>query len=591
MLKDAFQNSNTPGLNFRLALKMMFVVGFIIVIVIAVLNYFFLHKLAESKIDQIKEMANTTSIVVSELALSSFYDRDQARMKKAMDNVFRESTNQAAGLLQVSVILFPSGIYYASTTKEFQNKKVGQSLLRKIELNTRSGTVSEMLNYEVDSRTIPVLQFLRNVVVAQKGEEKRIATIQILFDYGKILNKTREYLLIVGGIILLSAFIMIWIVYLPIMGAHKKLIEAFNQISRHNFNFTLQTGGNDDFGVLFNAFNRMVVHLQQYFGNKLAARSDSLGGGDSSEISSLLTEQSARKAEITCLCARIPEIQECIESDSPDSVADLILKFSDPFEKTVQECGGQVVKILGDKIYALFEGMNSIDNSIRTAVKVNQEWKVANHESKVLNRKLKNYGIGLHSAEGIAGTFGRTALNYTFIGRSAIVAEYLCSCAKREEILVSSSMMDKANVSYQLRTVSDPTPYNLPQAEEVFLITDVDVDKGSLLRNDASGASDLGALEADRSGQSDNLSASSSAVIHAKPARTRRPSVDSSITDMLEETLENAPLESIGTEELSGGPFDKTTENGRKGKKGEESSRKQQSLWEEFNSRIKDEKK
>ncbi|MBU3914738.1 hypothetical protein KKA14_04320, partial [bacterium] len=314
--KIGSQISGIPVFNFRLVYKVIIVAVLIILSTIAILYFFFIQDLAESKINQVKEMANTTSVIVSELALSSFYNRDQESMMKALNNSMREAGKAESGFLQISIILYPSGIYYASTNSDFHNKKGGQSLLNKIESNIEPITTVEKLNYKIGDQTIPVLQFLRNITIDKNGEKKRIAVTQILFDYSKILNKTGEIILLVGSIFLLAAIILIWLMYLPITKANNRLVAAFDQINMKNFDISLKTTDHGEIRLLFDAFNRMVAHLQDYFLEKQKSKIDSVFNNKDGSTPS--REISLRKAKITCLCARIPRIQEAIENNTSE---------------------------------------------------------------------------------------------------------------------------------------------------------------------------------------------------------------------------------------------------------------------------------
>lgn len=565
------QDTPMPAYSYRLVSKILLIVGFIIVGCVALLNFFFLDHIAAPQIRQIKEMARTTSVVVSDLALSSFYSRDKTQIIDALDKVLIETGGHESGLQQISVILYPSGIYYASTNREFQNKKAGQTLLRKIEKNAGRETFSELLNYEVNNRTTTVLQFLKNIYVNQDGEDKRIASVQVLFDYNRILRTSRLTLFLIGALILLLCLGLVCIIFLPVSAVYRKLFEGLQEVGHSHFNFSLPVTTRDETGILFRAFNRMNQNLQAYFKEGQATKIERLQEGE--EAAAGPGEHLLRKTEITCLCARIPGIQEMIEKSVSSAVDEYISEFLEPFEKTVQEYGGQVVKVLGDKVYTLFEGINSIDNSVRMALKINQSWQISNHERKVLNRKQKNFGIGLHSTEGVAGSLSRMTASYTFVGDAAAVAERLCSCAKMEEILISASMMDKTSGAYQHQVVKTISAEDLTMKEDVISITPLPVDDMGVGVRVKAGPAPMGGLT-DQGG--DSVTGQS------------KSSFESSITDMLEETLISSPLDPLNDQ---GERHSNNDDFGGFGLTGEPFDDSSQSLWETFNTIKKDEDK
>jgi len=358
------------------------------------------------------------------------------------------------------------------------------------------------------------------------------------------------------------------------------LLEALNQANRRNFEYTLQSRSNDEIGLLFSAYNQLAKQLKTHFGERLpsALRKPSEGDQDKSPVSA---QQSLRKAEITCLCARIPDIEKIIGGDAPDEVADYIHEFLTPFDATVQSFGGQIVKVLGDKIFAFYEGINSIDNAIRAAIKINQIWQGLNHERRVLDRDSLNYGIGLHSADGVAGSLSKTNWSYTFFGQASSIAAYLCLCAEREQILVSSSMMDRTSSAFQHKIVENLAPFGLSETE-VFLEISSNLQSTEIPEKEHSGAtSDLRTESSDmmietmvgneppqKSGSHDELSAG-----------LNRKAEDSTIPDMLEETLKATPLQSLNPEEMKDELPEESTLQDMKG--GTFSGDKSRSLWDQ----------
>ncbi len=567
-------NSKKKKINFfsfKLVYKVMLIAGLLVACVTAILNYLFIQNLAEPRIKQVKELANTTSIIVSELALSSFYEKNQDRMLSALIHSVEKVNGDDGGFLQISVILYPSGVYYASTNSDFVNKKVGQSLLKKLVENEGSNTVVEKLNYEFNDRTVPVLHFLRNISVIQRGEENRVAVTQILFDYGKILSKTRRTLFMASGAFLICIFGFVWIMYLPFTRVNKRIIQGFAEVEKNNFGIKLKTKDFGEIGILFDAFNRMTEHLNSFFQEKSKSKMNSVmssidnGSGTSREFV-------LRKSEVTCLCARIPLVQEMIEEKSLETIEDSINEFTEPFEAVVKEFGGQVIKILGSKVFVIFEGINSIDNSIRTALKINQKWQMINHERKVLDRKKLDFGIGLHSAESVAGIVGQSSMSYTIIGKAASIADYLCSCAKPEEILASSSLMDKASGSFQHQVLSDLVASEIEESEQVLIITNLRYSDDDLARRvshtknpDSMGSLSPSGQLMDEVGYDKHVSAVTGSI-----------SQETSIPDMLEETLSSAPLESIALNKESSTDYDEPVESDSDVDQG-----KKQSLWDE----------
>ena len=515
------------GIKYHLLVKLILIVTIVFVGGIAVLDFFFIDQLAKFKLDQLYETGETTSIVTSELALSSMYSRKQQYISQPLSQLFEKSSIQNDFLLQISVILFPSGIYYASTNENFKNRNIHPSLLQKLNQHKGKTTHIEKINYKIENKTITVLQFLRNIIVNNDKEEIHVATTQVLYNYRLIIDKTRQTLFMFGGITLVGVVLILAAIYFPISRDHLKLIEALKQVKKKNFDYKLAIKSKDEIGTLFTEYNDMVESVRYML---LQRSNGKLNGqnGDHSDLPSEMPDLTLRKTELTCLCTRIPKIQQHIQVDDSGSIASFVKKHLEPIDNASQSHGGQIVKIIGDKVFVLFEGINSIDNAIRAALKCNQKWKTINHERKVLGKEFLEYGIGLHSEIGLVGGLATSLENFTIIGEAASIAEYLCTCSSREEVLISSSMMEKTNGSYQHQGIE-----NLNRAllldEEVFILTGGVIPESELTDQNGEGVSLAG-----MNGDFEN---------------THERSYDASIPDILEETLSTSPLELVGIEE------------------------------------------
>ena len=515
------------GIKYHLLVKLILIVTIVFVGGIAVLDFFFIDQLAKFKLDQLYETGETTSIVTSELALSSMYSRKQQYISQPLSQLFEKSSIQNDFLLQISVILFPSGIYYASTNENFKNRNIHPSLLQKLNQHKGKTTHIEKINYKIENKTITVLQFLRNIIVNNDKEEIHVATTQVLYNYSLIIDKTRQTLFMFGGITLVGVVLILAAIYFPISRDHLKLIEALKQVKKKNFDYKLAIKSKDEIGTLFTEYNDMVESVRYML---LQRSNGKLNGqnGDHSDLPSEMPDLTLRKTELTCLCTRIPKIQQHMQVDDSGSIASFVKKHLEPIDNASQSHGGQIVKIIGDKVFVLFEGINSIDNAIRAALKCNQKWKTINHERKVLGKEFLEYGIGLHSEIGLVGGLATSLENFTIIGEAASIAEYLCTCSSREEVLISSSMMEKTNGSYQHQGIE-----NLNRAllldEEVFILTGGVIPESELTDQNGEGVSLAG-----MNGDFEN---------------THERSYDASIPDILEETLSTSPLELVGIEE------------------------------------------
>ncbi len=519
------KNPEISNYNFRSTIKALLIAIFIVVGIVAVLDTFFIEKLAAPELSQVYASGKAVSILTSEFALGSMYTRRQAYVGKALGGLFEKGENLSEHLVQISVVLLPSGVYYASTSKGLQSKKVHPSLLGKIEGNKMEGTSIDRINYRIGDRTTAVLQFLRNITVEKEGKRIRIAATQVLFDYNGIIAKTRYRIFMTGLLITVATLLLVPILVPPASRKHRQMVEALQQVARNNLDYRLPPAGKDEMGTLYRVYNEMADSLKKTVAERAKPSFNALQNyydGSSKKSANLVL----RKFDITCLCARIPGIQTHIEGHEPDSISAFVDDYMNAVKRSIQMNGGQAVKIIGDKVFFLFEGVNSMDNAIRAALKCHLVWLQQNHERKVHEKPLLNYGIGLHSAIGSAGKVTSSSESFTLIGEAAAIADFLCSFADREEMLITASMIEKANETYPHQTVSNPVQEHLPN-EEIFLLT------GGTLEESLTFHYSQRNFERGENSPDDNSSSGSRNAVKD----------GSSIPDILEETLSSTPLD------------------------------------------------
>ena len=106
----------------------------------------------------------------------------------------------------------------------------------------------------------------------------------------------------------------------------------------------------------------------------------------------------------------------------------------------VEQNGGDVDKIIGDAVFAVFEGDGRETRAVQAAIAIQRRLTASDLPLRV--------GIGVYSGSVIAGTIGtRDRLDYTVVGDSVNVAARLCSAAGENEIIADEPTVAKAGLS------------------------------------------------------------------------------------------------------------------------------------------------
>jgi len=560
MLKLGYsQTIEAPGYHVKLALKATLIISVFIVSIVAVLDQFFLEELSKTKLDSVKNNGKGSVLLVTELAKESLLNKNPSILRKSLNNIQQDIIKENQGLLQISVILFPEGIYYSSTRKDFLGKKVHSSLYKKIENHQGWNTVVSKLNYKLGDHAIPVLQFLQKVATQDEQGNQHIATTHILYDYSHVINSTRGDLIIIAILVLIGSILAVWGILIPISIVHNNVVNGLLQVSQNNYEVSLEGFLFDELSTLYQAFNKMTDYLKRE--SKKSAFLP-IPRDEVIQPSVVQESNSNRKVGAACLCIKIPKLQKKIINEAVGNVVDFVDDYLDTFYAVVEENGGQFSRILGDKIHCIFEGSNAIDNSIRAALKCTQTWREINHERKILNQELLDCGIGLHYTSTVIGKIKKSIPEHTVLGEASGIAAQLCGGAKREEILISSSMMEMAGGNFEGAPVIDFKSTSFPEDMEVLFLQNLPREPKAQTLN----------FEERSLKESQNIP-------------------DSSIPSMIKETYDISPLGSVVTEEkIEALPTLKVPEASLD-KNTTKNTQKKNSIWDQFGVGTSEEKK
>ncbi|MFK7990154.1 MAG: adenylate/guanylate cyclase domain-containing protein [Sandaracinaceae bacterium] len=132
------------------------------------------------------------------------------------------------------------------------------------------------------------------------------------------------------------------------------------------------------------------------------------------------------------------------ESQSAQSVVDMLNEYFERMVEVIFHHEGTLDKFVGDEIMALFGAPVSHPDDAYRAVKTALEMKAVlaefNEERMAEGHAEVKIGIGINTGECVAGYLGSSkALEYTVIGDTVNTGARLCSIAKAGEIIISVS--------------------------------------------------------------------------------------------------------------------------------------------------------
>lgn len=170
------------------------------------------------------------------------------------------------------------------------------------------------------------------------------------------------------------------------------------------------------------------------------------------------------KQRLTILFCDICDFVHLTDDLTPNEITNFLNMYFSVLTSIIARNGGEVDKLIGDEIMALFHDAQS-------AIKASFEIRDAVETMEIHGRKVNN-GIGLHEGDVIVGNIGsKIKLDYTVIGKSVNMASRLQQLTRsyHEKIIISqeifaqldSTTQDKFNCLHSVKIRGIELPIDL----------------------------------------------------------------------------------------------------------------------------------
>jgi len=170
---------------------------------------------------------------------------------------------------------------------------------------------------------------------------------------------------------------------------------------------------------------------------------------------------------VTILFSDIRGFTDYCDNKSPEKIVSFLNQLLGIQIQAIEQYQGDIDKIIGDAVFAFFQGDNSESLAFAAAHDI------------LLNLSKKNYsrgvGIGIYTGEVIIGTIGGSSRkDFTVIGDAVNIASRLCSEAKENEIVIdieTYAAVSKEKIemeSLQLKGKSQPINVHRIKLNSVF---------------------------------------------------------------------------------------------------------------------------
>jgi len=249
-------------------------------------------------------------------------------------------------------------------------------------------------------------------------------------------------------------------------GPLEHLLWGLNCIEAGNYEVKLKESREDEFGSISRAFNRMVKGLRER---------NALGSFVSESVRRLASNpelfEKARQgseAKFTILFADFDGFAKFAAEASEQKVQSKLEFSLDKFFRYAEEYGGEVDKVIGEKLLIVFSHeqhgkKNAAVAAIKLARRILSDFKA--------DREIKPV-FGINSGRVIFGIIGtpEVRIDNTVIGDPVNVAARMCSLATSESmpIIISGAIRDCLGSGYKVKPVAVEKIRGKKQEVEVF---------------------------------------------------------------------------------------------------------------------------
>lgn len=286
-------------------------------------------------------------------------------------------------------------------------------------------------------------QYFDWMIVSERSEDDAYAALQEMLNSLFIWVAVGLLVAVIGGVFFSAR------ISKPIL----EIGDVASEVGHGNFSARVSDSkSNDEIAELGSRMNQMIKELRERFELQKFVSGQTISAIQSREDGIQL---GGERKTATVFFSDIRGFTAFSEKVQPEVVIEMLNTYLRHEAQIVRKHKGDIDKYVGDELVAVFQGKNMAIDSVRCAIEIMNKMKDLNMDHPQWNIGI---GIGINTGEMIMGAMGsEERMDYTILGDNVNLGARLCSSAKRNQVLISSSTyeMIKDTDEFEIETI-DP---------------------------------------------------------------------------------------------------------------------------------------
>lgn len=244
----------------------------------------------------------------------------------------------------------------------------------------------------------------------------------------------------------------------------EELIRGTKAIINENYHVRVFSDHPDEFGEIGETFNQIARRLEE---GKLL--SSFVARSLENELENHDAVKKAERKDVSVIFSGICNFKSLIMEKSPEKLFELMQQHLEIADELVQDFGGEIEKMIEDKVMIVFEEQPGLPSSADRAIQF------AGRLQKIMQERFATrLAIGINSGEVVCGVMGseKVRMAKTVVGDPVNLAARLATVAEGQDggIIVSGLSLNRASFSPAVKRLQQNQVKGKTQAVEIFAI-------------------------------------------------------------------------------------------------------------------------